>query len=248
MRPVAPLHVDREPEVHVLVAHDDGLAVFGGERGVEGREVGERAEHRVGDQVGEADLARARARQLVVEDLAVDLEQLGRNHPHRGRGRDTQAGLHVLDRAGGRAAQRLGLVTVEHHRARARRCGGRRGRSRCRRRRRVGRWSRRSRWSRGVAVAGRRGGVREVGAPVVVDRGRVPEVTLVELLHEPGVRAEVVETGHRTSSLHSGRLRCAVRLSGHDSTPPHARACGGGSISDGAARPPGTRGRATGGR
>ena len=27
VRAVAPLHVDGEPEVHVLVAHDDGLAV-----------------------------------------------------------------------------------------------------------------------------------------------------------------------------------------------------------------------------
>ncbi len=72
----------------------------------------------------------AGARELVVEDLAVDLEQLGRDDAHRGGRGDGEARLHVLDRAGGGAAQRLRLVAVEHQRTRSGRgrsgCGDRR--------------------------------------------------------------------------------------------------------------------------
>ena len=113
---VAPLHVDGQPEVHLRVAHDRGLAVDRFVRRVEVREVGERAHHRERDEVREADLAGERALELVVEDLAVDLEQLRRHRPHRRGGGDGEARLHVLDRAGGAATQRLGLLALEHHR------------------------------------------------------------------------------------------------------------------------------------
>ncbi len=130
VRAVALLHVDREAEVHVLVAYDDGLAVLGAVRGVERREVGERAHDGERDQVREADLAGARARELVVEDLAVDLEQLRGDGAHRRRGGDAEARLHVLDRAGSGAPQRLGLVAVEDQRTRSGRGAGAGGRAR----------------------------------------------------------------------------------------------------------------------
>ena len=115
VRAVAPLHVDREPEVHVMVAHDDRLAVLLAERRVERR--GSRPSARSTANAMrwvKLTLPRAGARELVVEDLAVDLEQLGRHRPHRGRGGHAEARLHVLDGARRRAAQRLGLVAVEH--------------------------------------------------------------------------------------------------------------------------------------
>ena len=229
MRAVAALHVDREPEVHVLVADDDRLVVLGRVRRVEPGEVVERAEHRVGDEVGEADLARAGARQLVVEDLAVDLEQLGgdRRAPTW---RWAPPGWPPCSRpcapprpAGARARRRRapsapGAVPP----------GGAGG---------------------AVAAAGGAvGGVGapfgggacpgEVGAPVVVDRRRVLEVALVELLHQPGVRTEVVEAGHGSGRPVArpppARLHCVTR--------------GGRAISDAGARPPGTRGPGTAGR
>ena len=119
VRPVATLDVDREAEVHVLVTYDGRLVVLDRNARVEVGEVGERAHDRVGDEVGEAHLAFAGACELVVEDLAVDLEQLGRDHPHRGGGGYPETRFHVLDRAHRSAAQDLGLVALEQHRPRA---------------------------------------------------------------------------------------------------------------------------------
>ena len=66
-------------------------------------------DHRVADEMGEADLAARGALQLVVDDGAVDLEQLGRHHPHTGGRGHPERRLHVdHDAAGGaRAAGRL---------------------------------------------------------------------------------------------------------------------------------------------
>ena len=81
-------HVDGEPEVHVLVAHDVGLPVDDLDvADVHRRHLAERLQHRVGDEVREADLAAAGAGEVVVEDLPVDLEQLGGDGAHRRRGR-----------------------------------------------------------------------------------------------------------------------------------------------------------------
>ena len=94
-RPVALVDVDREPEAHVLVVHHAGLAVDLGERRVHRRHPGERLDHGVADEVGERDLAPARAPEVVVEDEAVDLEQLGGHDAGTGgRGHD-EAGGHV---------------------------------------------------------------------------------------------------------------------------------------------------------
>ena len=145
----------------MLVPHDDGLAVFGAVGGVQRREVGERAQHRVGDEVGEAHLARAGARELVVQDLAVDLQQLGGNDAHRRGGGDPQARLHVLHGARRASAERLGFVALEQEGSRAR--GGRQ--CRCHQCRCVGerRRGRRGRGGRRGSVAG---AVLEVVAPV----------------------------------------------------------------------------------
>ncbi len=61
----------------------------------------------VTDQVGEGDLATAPARQVVVDHDPVVDQQLGRDGPHAGRGRDRQRRLHVEGGAGGGAAQLL---------------------------------------------------------------------------------------------------------------------------------------------
>ena len=186
-RSVVLLQVDREPEVHVLVPHDDGLPsttpndefMFGTAR--------QRLQHRVADEVRERDLAAPRAGEVVVQDLAVDLEQLGGNGAHRRGGRDAEARLHVLDDACRGAAQRLRRVAVEHDRARpapacrrgvpararvpsaaAARCGGGGGRGRRLRARHV---------------------VLEELAPAGRDRLRVVLVEPVHLVDQARVRA-----------------------------------------------------------
>ena len=77
------------------------------------------------------------AAEVVVEDLAVDLEQLGRDLAEAGGGRDLEARLHVGDDAGGRAAERLagglGGRCGRRRLGRGRRRGRRRGRCRGRR-------------------------------------------------------------------------------------------------------------------
>ena len=175
--------------------------------------------------MGEADLARAGAREVVVEDLAVDLEQLGGDDAHRGGGGHAEARLHVLDRAGRGAAQRFGLVAVEHQRSRpgrGRRAGagagaggagaGAGGRAPARP---VAR-------RRGSATVGGRGLAVEVVAPVAVDRGRVVEVALVQLLGQTRVGTEIVEAGHttmsRTGSSAVRGLSCTVEVEIHETT------------------------------
>ena len=105
---VALLDVDGEAEAEVLVADDVGLAVGAlGVGGVHHRGgVGDGLHDGVADDVGEADLPGAGAAQVAVDDLAVDLEQLGRDLAERGRRRHREARLHVGDDAGGGAAQR----------------------------------------------------------------------------------------------------------------------------------------------
>ena len=76
------LHVDGEAEVHVLVVHDAGLAVDDAEARVHRGHRAQRAQHREADQVRERHLAAVRACEVVVEDLPVDLEQLGRDRAH----------------------------------------------------------------------------------------------------------------------------------------------------------------------
>ena len=78
----------------------------GDEGGVHGRHGDEPLDHGVADQMGEADLAAGRPEQLVVDDGAVDLEQLGRHHPHAGGGGDAQRRLHVGHDAAGGTPQR----------------------------------------------------------------------------------------------------------------------------------------------
>ena len=133
-RPVALLDVDGEPEVHVLVVHDVRLPVDDLERRVHRRHPRQCLQHRVRDQVREADLLAAGACQVVVQDLPVDLEQLRRDGAHRGGRRDTERSLHVLDDPRRRAPHRdgpvgaVGLCCLR----------SRRGRLRCRRRRQGG--------------------------------------------------------------------------------------------------------------
>ena len=74
-----------------------------------GTVVGDGPHDGVADEVGEADLAAPGAAEVAVDDLAVDLEQLGRDVAEAGGGRDGEARLHVRDDAGRRAAERLAL-------------------------------------------------------------------------------------------------------------------------------------------
>ena len=109
-RAVGLLDVDGQAEPDVRVAAPRPgvpLAVDVGHEGrVERRDVGQRPDDGVADEVGEADLGPGGPGQLVVEDLPVDLEQLGRHGADAGGGGHRQAGLHVGDDAGGRPAQR----------------------------------------------------------------------------------------------------------------------------------------------
>jgi hypothetical protein len=101
----------------VLVADDAGLAVGALDvaRVHHRHVVGDGPHHGVADEVGEADLAAAGAAQVAVDDLAVDLEQLGRDLAEAGGGGDAEAGLHVGDDAG-RAAPRMGSPTTRSRR------------------------------------------------------------------------------------------------------------------------------------
>ncbi len=104
--------VDGEPEAHVAMAQDarSALAVdVGDECRVHGGHRGEPFDDRIADQVGEADLAAGGAKELVVDDGPVDLEQLRRHRPHARRRRDREGGLHVGDDPAGRAPQRRGF-------------------------------------------------------------------------------------------------------------------------------------------
>ena len=147
-RAVALLHVDREAEADVLVAHDPGAAVGSLDEGVvHVRDViGDGPDDGVADEVREADLAATRAAQVAVDDVAVDLEQLGRHLAERGRRRDAEAGLHVGDDAGADAADRLTRRFALGGRRGG--CGRRCGCSRSGRRRRGGRSRGAGRWRR----------------------------------------------------------------------------------------------------
>ena len=93
------LQVDGEAEVDVGRPDEGGLAVLLGEAVVHLRHEGQGLDHGVADEVGEADLAAARAGQVVVDDDAVVDEQLGRDGAHARRGRDGERDLHVGDDA-----------------------------------------------------------------------------------------------------------------------------------------------------
>ena len=69
--PTGLLHVDRQPEPDVAVADHPGGALpvdIVDEGGVHGRNSDEALDHRVADQMGEADLAAGGPEQLVVDD------------------------------------------------------------------------------------------------------------------------------------------------------------------------------------
>jgi len=97
--------------------HDHRLAVHHSEPGVHGRHLLHRFRDRERDEMREAHLAVADSVEVVVQDLAVDLEQLGRDRPHRRGGRDLEAGLHVLDDSRRRPAQRRRGLTVHDRRS-----------------------------------------------------------------------------------------------------------------------------------
>ena len=191
-RAVGLLDVDREAEVHARVAHDARLAVVALEVGGVHRRhgVGDRTHDGVADEVGEADLAATRATEVAVDDLAVDLEELGGDVAEaRGRG-DAEAGLHVLHDAGRGATQRLALGLGrrgrgrgDHRRSRGRRRGHHRGR--CRSGALGGRGGRADRGDL-VDLAPV---VGEEVAPARTDRGGVGQVLLVHLVDQPGVGA-----------------------------------------------------------
>ncbi len=103
------LHVDGQAEVDVGRLDQGRLALGLVVRRVHLRQRLQRLHQRPADQVGEGDLAAAGALEVVVDDDAVVDQQLDRDLPDAGRGRDREAGLHVLRRPRGRAAQDLPL-------------------------------------------------------------------------------------------------------------------------------------------
>lgn len=113
---VALLLIDRETEVDVFVADDDGLAVDDTEARVHARNAPERGGPPRTHEVREADFADAITCKLVVQNLPVDLEQLRGQGAHRSGGGYAEARFHVLDDACRGAPQRLWDLTVEHHR------------------------------------------------------------------------------------------------------------------------------------
>ena len=182
------LDVDGEAEVDVLVVDDPRLAVGTLDEGRvhDAHVVGDRADDRVADQVGEAHLSAAGAREVPVDHAAVDLEQLGGDDAEAGRRRDAEAAPPCSTRS-----------------RRPRRGSGRRARRR-RRRPARGRCGRRGRGGSGCGCGrGRRSGrrrhddrtrpvVREELAPRLTHRRRVRAVLLVHLVDEPRVRSELV--------------------------------------------------------
>ena len=116
-------HVDGEAEVHVRVAHDARLAVGALDVRVVHRRhgVGDGADDRVPDEVGEADLPLARAGVVAVDDRAVDLEQARRHVAEARRRRYMEAALHVGDDGGAGTTDRFAELGLGH---RWRRDGG----------------------------------------------------------------------------------------------------------------------------
>ena len=102
-------HVDGEAHVDVLVDDDARLAVGTLEERVLHRRhlVGDGADDGVADQVREADLGQPGALAEPVDDLAVDLEQLGGNVAEARGGGDLEAAFHVGGDGGTGAADRL---------------------------------------------------------------------------------------------------------------------------------------------
>ncbi len=204
------LHVDGQTEAHVAVRHHAGrpLAVgIGHERGVEGGHRTQPLDHRVADEVGEADLGAGGAEQLVVDDGAVDLEELGRHDPDARGGGDARAtppcwpppgrrrpaaAAPGRDRRRRPAGRDRPSVQGWSRRApvtgvRARRAPERRElRAAVGRRRRAG-WQRQAGRCRGRAG---RTVVGEEFAPRVGHRGRVGEIALVHVLDQPGIGPE----------------------------------------------------------
>ncbi len=194
-RPVALLDVDGEPEVHVVVAHDVRLPVDDLERRVHRRHPRQRLEHGEGDEVREADLGATGPREVVVQDLPVDLEQLGGDGPNRGGRRDRQRGLHVLDDARRRPPDRDGPVAVSACGGAARALAAEPPREHALAAEPTG--ERRSRRGR---LLGRPALVEEL-APSLGHGGRVLDVAGVQVLDQAGVGAQILELAfcHRSS-------------------------------------------------
>src|SRR5262249_5362489 len=117
----------------------------------------------------------------------------------------------------------------------------------------------RGRWGRGACPVRPVRSPGEARPPVLVDRRRVLEIALVELLDEPGVGPEVLESGHapivardareaflriRSRCFASGRSDPARCEPGYPARERSLR----GRFSAGAVRRSGRRGRATGAR
>ena len=200
-RAVGFCEVDRDAEVDVLVAHDRRVTVGDAVAGVHRGHLVERTKHREADDVGERHLAATGAGQMVVEDLPVDLEQLGRDRAHRRGRRHREALLHVLDDARRGAPQHRRALAFEQQRGRSRL----RGRLRCRLRWRRGRRGLR----RAVARDDRDGPggglawhvVGEELAPRVGERLGVLDVLAVHVFDHPGVRAEIADRPPRLAPL-----------------------------------------------
>ena len=178
-RSIALLLVDRQAEADMLVVDHAGLAGavdIVHEGCVERRDVAERAHDRVADEMGEADLGAGGAGQLVVEDLAVDLEQAGGHGAHAGRRGHAETGLHVGHNACGGTPEHDGVPGAFD--GRRGRCGPRRGccggeGGRCGRRR-----------ERCAPVVG------EELAPALAHRVRIDQEPVVHVIDQPRIRAE----------------------------------------------------------
>jgi hypothetical protein len=224
-RTVGLAHVDGETHVDVRVADEARLAV--GRLGVAvvhvGHRVGDGPHDGVADDVREAELALTAAVAVAVDDLAVDLEQLGGHVAEAGGGGHRQAAFHVGGNREAGTTDGLADIVGDHGRA------GRGGQHRCRcgrgRSGRVGR-SRSDPSGHILARAVRRPVCRAVGGAVrsrrltttegdrraaaVVGEELTPglghrvgigQELGVHLIDEPGVRAEVgarvIDRSHR---------------------------------------------------
>ena len=94
---VALVDIDGQTHVDGVVDDEATLAIGAGGVAVAHRRhgVGDRPNDGVADDVREADLALSGACAVAVDDVAVDLEQLGRDVAEAGRRRNRQAALHV---------------------------------------------------------------------------------------------------------------------------------------------------------
>ena len=119
-------HVHGDTEADIGVAHQQRMsAVVARERVAHCRHIAQGLDDGVRDEMGEADLAAAGALEVIVDDAALHLEQLGGYVTHAGGGGNREAQLHIGHDLGGHPPQHTGLSSNRDDGRGQRGCRGR---------------------------------------------------------------------------------------------------------------------------